>query len=217
MPANQLRLRVVNPQSAVSTKSPVSSAQWSVQDPDAPVVARAQAGDRQAFDLLVLKYHTKLTSLAERYMKNHADALDVAQDALVRAWRAIEKFRGDSRFYTWLYRITINTAKNALAAKKRKPAMNIDLQDKLQSYEMQSKLTHMDTPEALINADNIKTTVLEAIEALPTDLRTAIELRELEGLSYDAIAQTMGCPIGTVRSRIFRAREAVSQRLVGLV
>ena len=180
---------------------------------DLSLVRRVQRGDKGAFDALVLKYQHKLVKLVMRYVRNPAEAEDIAQEAFIKAYRALPQFRGDSAFYTWLYRIAINTAKNALVAAKRRPMdYDLDLQDPEQ-YELNARLAESETPEALLLTDEIRDTVNKAIENLPEDLRTAIVLRELEGLSYEDIAQTMECPVGTVRSRIFRAREAIDKKL----
>ncbi|MGQ0836849.1 MAG: RNA polymerase sigma factor RpoE [Gammaproteobacteria bacterium] len=181
---------------------------------DLSLVRRVQRGDKGAFDALVLKYQHKVVKLVMRYMRNPVDAEDVAQEAFVKAYRALPQFRGDSAFYTWLYRIAINTAKNALVSRDRSPIdYALDLQNPDESYEMHARLKDSATPEALVLTDEIRATVNSAIEALPEDLRTAIVLREIEGLSYEEIAAAMECPVGTVRSRIFRAREAIDRRL----
>ncbi len=183
------------------------------QNVDRELVARVKGGDKQAFDLLVLKYQHKIVKLIARYVHDPSETLDVAQEAFIKAYRALAGFRGDSAFYTWLYRIAINTAKNYLVAQGRRPPEgDIDAQD-AEQYEGESNLKEYDTPERLALRDEIEQTVFEAIEALPEDLRTAITLRELEGLSYEEIAQAMDCPVGTVRSRIFRAREAIDNKL----
>ncbi|MDQ2694879.1 MAG: RNA polymerase sigma factor RpoE [Pseudomonadota bacterium] len=180
---------------------------------DRELVARVQKGDKSAFDLLVNKYQYKIIKLISRYVHDPAEALDVAQEAFLKAYRALPGFRGESAFYTWLYRIGINTAKNYLVAQgRRPPGSDIDVQE-AEQYEGQSYLKEYETPERLLLKDEIEATVFKAIEDLPEDLRTAITLRELEGMSYEEIAQTMGCPIGTVRSRIFRAREAIDNKL----
>jgi RNA polymerase sigma-70 factor (ECF subfamily) len=180
---------------------------------DLALVKRVQQGDRSAFDLLVIKYQHKLIKLIMRYVRDQSEALDVAQEAFFKAYRAMPSFRGDSAFYTWLYRIAINTAKNHLVAAGRRPTTyDVDLQDPEQ-FEPLSKLRDEDTPERLALSDEILRTVNSAIQDLPEELRTAILLRELEGMSYDQIAQTMECPVGTVRSRIFRAREAIDKRV----
>jgi len=180
---------------------------------DQLLVERVQQGDRAAYDVLVKKYQHKIVKLISRYVRNQADALDVAQEAFIKAYRALPNFRGDSAFYTWLYRIAINTAKNHLVAERRRPVdQDVDLQDPEQ-FEIQSRLKHVDTPEGMVLTDEIRGTVEDAIAALPEDLRTAIVLRELEGMTYEEIAEAMDCPVGTVRSRIFRAREAITERL----
>lgn len=186
-------------------------------DSDQMLVARVQHGDKAAFDVLVRKYQHKIVKLVTRYVRDSSEALDVAQEAFIKAYRAIPGFRGDSAFYTWLYRIAINTAKNYLVSENRRPLDHgMDLQDPEQ-YEMQSRLRDMDTPERLLLTEEIQKTVERTIEELPEDLRTAIVLRELEGMSYEEIAETMSCPVGTVRSRIFRAREAIDGKLRNLL
>ena len=186
----------------------------SVDTGDLGLVQRVQRGDKTAFDLLVRKYQHKVVKLVTRYLRDPADAEDVAQEAFIKAYRAIPQFRGDSAFYTWLYRIAINTAKNAIVSRDRSPIdFDLDLQNVEESNSMQARLADAETPESLLQTEEIRDTVNRAIEALPEDLRTAIVLRELEGLSYEDIAQAMDCPVGTVRSRIFRAREAIDKRL----
>ncbi len=181
---------------------------------DLSLVRRVQRGDKGAFDVLVLKYQHKLVKLVTRYVRNPAEAEDIAQEAFIKAYRALPQFRGDSAFYTWLYRIAINTAKNAVVSRDRSPVdYDIDRDSIDESYDMQGRLKDSETPEGLLLTDEIRQTVNAAIEQLPEDLRKAIVLRELEGLSYEQIASTMGCPVGTVRSRIFRAREAIDHRL----
>jgi len=184
---------------------------------DQTLVEQVQRGDKQAFDVLVLKYQNKIIQLVNRYVHDSDEARDVAQEAFIKAYRAIGRFRGDSAFYTWLYRIAINTAKNYLVASgRRPPRSDIDAQD-AEQYEGATGLREYATPERLLQKDEIQEAIAEAIDALPDDLRTAITLRELEGLSYEEIAQTMDCPIGTVRSRIFRARDAIDTRLKPLL
>jgi len=186
----------------------------SVDTGDLGLVQRVQKGDKTAFDLLVLKYQHKVVKLVTRYLRDPSDAEDVAQEAFIKAYRALPQFRGDSAFYTWLYRIAINTAKNAIVSRDRSPIdFDLDMQNIEESNSMQLRLADPETPESLLQTEEIRVTVNEAIEALPEDLRTAIVLRELEGLSYEDIAQAMDCPVGTVRSRIFRAREAIDRRL----
>lgn len=181
---------------------------------DLSLVQRVQRGDKSAFDVLVRKYQHKVVKLVMRYMRDPADAEDVAQEAFIKAYRALPQFRGDSAFYTWLYRIAINTAKNAIVSRDRSPVVyDLDLQNSEESYDMQGRLADTATPEALVLTEEIRTIVNRAIDALPEDLRTAIVLRELEGMSYEEIAASMDCPVGTVRSRIFRAREAIDRKL----
>ncbi len=180
---------------------------------DLALVERVQRGDRAAFDVLVLRYQHKVLKLVMRYVRDAAEAEDISQEAFIKAYRALPTFRGDSAFYTWLYRIAINTAKNALVSSKRRPIeYDLDLQDPEQ-YDMHARLKDSETPEGLLLTDEIRRTVDGAIADLPEDLRTAIVLREIDGLSYEEIASTMDCPVGTVRSRIFRAREAIDRRL----
>ncbi|HET7314867.1 RNA polymerase sigma factor RpoE [Salinisphaera sp.] len=182
---------------------------------DDQLVARAQAGDDRAFDLLVRKYQHKVVKLVARYV-SPADAPDVAQEAFIKAYRAIAGFKGNSAFYTWLYRISINTAKNYLVARARRPAsQDIDVVD-AEAFGHTDRFSEQDTPEALMESEEIRNAVITAIRELPEDLRTAIMLRELDGMSYEEIAQSMDCPVGTVRSRIFRARAAIEEKLVSL-
>jgi RNA polymerase sigma-70 factor (ECF subfamily) len=184
---------------------------------DQLLVEQVQKGDKFAFDLLINKYQHRIVSLVTRYVHDHAEAQDVAQEAFIKAYRAIGSFRGDSAFYTWLYRIAINTAKNWLVAQKRRPpAYDIDAVD-AEQYDVDSRLKDKATPENELLREEIKQTVYDTIEQLPEDLRTAIVLREMEGMSYEEIAATMECPIGTVRSRIFRAREAIDEKLRPLI
>ena len=186
-------------------------------DTDQELVRRVQAGDQTAFNLLVLKYQHRVLKLVGRFVNDAAEAEDVAQEAFLKAYRALASFRGDSAFYTWLYRIAINTAKNALVSQRRRPVdFDLDLQDPEQ-YDRHAKLKEADTPEGVLLTDEIRTVVEEAMAELPEDLRTAIVLRELEGLSYEEIAEAMDCPVGTVRSRIFRAREAIDKKLKPLL
>jgi RNA polymerase sigma-70 factor (ECF subfamily) len=184
---------------------------------DQALVEQVQRGDKQAFDVLVLKYQNKIIQLVNRYVHDSDEARDVAQEAFIKAYRAIGRFRGESAFYTWLYRIAINTAKNYLVASgRRPPRSDIDAQD-AEQYDGATGLKEYATPERLLLKDEIQEAIATAIDELPDDLRTAITLRELEGLSYEEIAQTMDCPIGTVRSRIFRARDAIDTRLKPLL
>jgi RNA polymerase sigma-70 factor (ECF subfamily) len=180
---------------------------------DSELVKRVQQGDKKAFDVLVQKYQQKLVNLISRFVSDPAECHDVAQEAFIKAYRAIGNFRGDSQFYTWLYRIAANTAKNHLASRSRKsPAYSVDVED-AEHYSGESGLKDYTNPENLLLTDEIKQTVFKAIEALPDDLKSAITLREIEGLSYEEIAEVMDCPIGTVRSRIFRARDAIDKEL----
>jgi len=180
---------------------------------DAELVKRVQAGDKAAFDILVQKYQHKVVNLINRFVSDQTECYDIAQDAFIKAYRAIGNFRGDSQFYTWLYRIAANTAKNYLASRARKsPSYSIDVDD-AEHYEGESGLKEYTTPENLLLTDEIEKTVYQAIENLPEDLKSAITLREIEGLSYEEIAEVMDCPIGTVRSRIFRARDAIDKEL----
>ena len=184
------------------------------RDVDAELVARVQRGDKRAFDLLVLKYQRKIMRLLSRMIREPSEVEDVAQEAFIKAYRALPQFRGDSAFYTWLYRIAINTARNWQAANSRRPAgSSIVETDDNETFDQIDNLTDISTPESLMASRQVVDTVNTAIDALPEDLRTAIVLREIEGLSYEDIAQTMNCPIGTVRSRIFRAREAIAAQL----
>jgi len=184
---------------------------------DQALVERVQRGDKAAFDLLVLKYQNKVINLISRYVRDSSEVYDVAQEAFIKAYRALPNFRGDSAFYTWLYRIAINTAKNHLVALGRRPPQSdVDVED-AEQFESAGDLREHDTPEGMLLTDEIERVVTETIEQLPEDLRTAITLRELEGLSYEEIAEAMGCPVGTVRSRIFRAREAIQKRLEPLL
>ena len=181
---------------------------------DLVLVKRVQRGDKSAFDLLVRKYQHKVVKLVLRYVRNPAEAEDIAQEAFIKAYRALPQFRGDSAFYTWMYRIAINTAKNSLASRDRSPiAYDLDLTDPEESHSVQTKLQDPDTPEGMALTEEIRGIVNSAIEGLPEELKTAIVLRELDGLSYEEIAAAMECPVGTVRSRIFRAREAIDKRL----
>lgn len=187
------------------------------RETDQQLVERAQKGDTRAFDLLVKKYQHKIIGLIGRYVHDHAEVQDVAQEAFIKAYRALGKFRAESAFYTWMYRIAINTAKNHLVSKgRRPPGSDMDIVD-AEVVDHSGRLADIETPEAAMARDELQSAVFEAIEALPDDLRTAITLRELDGLSYEDIANIMDCPVGTVRSRIFRAREAVDQHIRPLV
>jgi RNA polymerase sigma-70 factor, ECF subfamily len=183
------------------------------RETDQLLVERVQKGDKRAFDLLVGKYQHKIVSLISRYVSDHAEAQDVAQEAFIKAYRAIGRFRGESAFYTWMYRIAINTAKNYLVSQSRRPpSSDIDAQD-AEQFQVETRLKDRGSPEHELLKEEIERTIHEAIAELPEDLRVAITLREMEGMSYEDIATTMDCPIGTVRSRIFRAREAIDGRL----
>lgn len=182
-----------------------------VQDSDRQLIARVQKGDRRAFDLLVLKYQHKIISVVARYVHNSADVQDVVQEAFIKAYRALENFRGDSAFYTWMYRIAINTAKNHLISRSRRPpATDVDVGD-AEYFTGNGLLQDTDTPESSLLCEQLKDAIEACIDGLPDDLRTAITLREMDGLSYEEIAEIMECPVGTVRSRIFRAREAIDK------
>ncbi|MCP4078028.1 MAG: RNA polymerase sigma factor RpoE [Gammaproteobacteria bacterium] len=180
---------------------------------DSELVKRVQQGDKAAFDILVQKYQQKVVNLISRFVSDQSECYDVAQETFIKAYRALGKFRGDSQFYTWLYRIAANTAKNHLASRARKsPKYSVDVEDAAY-FSGESQLKDNATPENLMLTDEIKQTVYAAIERLPEDLKSAISLRELEGLSYEQIADVMDCPVGTVRSRIFRARDAIDREL----
>jgi RNA polymerase sigma-70 factor (ECF subfamily) len=184
---------------------------------DQALVERDQNGDKKAFDILVQKYQYRLSKLISRYVYDQSEVMDVAQEAFIKAYRALPSFRGESAFYTWLYRIGVNTAKNYLVSQgRRPPSVDIDAED-AGYLEGESELKEYATPEHLLVRDEIQNTVHSAIEKLPEDLRTAITLRELDGLSYEEIAERMNCPVGTVRSRIFRAREVINSRLKPLL
>jgi len=184
------------------------------RDVDAALVARVQRGDKRAFDLLVLKYQRKIMRLLSRMIRDPAEIEDVTQEAFIKAYRALPQFRGESAFYTWLYRIAINTARNWQAANNRRPLTSSIIETgEGETFDEIDNLTDISTPESMLASRQIAETVNAAMQSLPEDLRTAILLREIEGMSYEDIAQSMGCPIGTVRSRIFRAREAIASQL----
>lgn len=184
---------------------------------DAELVERVQKGDKRAFDLLVSKYQNKIFVIISRFISDQAEVYDVAQDTFIKAYRALPNFRGDSQFYTWIYRIAINTAKNYLTAKgRRPPASDIDSQE-AESFGIATALKENASPEKLLMRDELKQVIFATIEQLPDDLKTAITLREMEGLSYEEIAESMECPVGTVRSRIFRAREAIDESIKPLM
>ena len=180
---------------------------------DQQLVARVQKGDSRAFDLLVLKYQHKIFSLIGRYVHDADEVQDVAQEAFIKAYRALPKFRGDSQFYTWLYRIAVNTAKNHLVSRSRRPpGSDVEVED-AEYYEGGAALRDIETPESALFGAELKDVVEAAIRDLPDDLRSAVTLREFDGLSYEDIAEIMDCPVGTVRSRIFRAREAIDLKV----
>lgn len=187
------------------------------QEEDQQLVERVQRGDKRAFDLLVLKYQHKILSLVTRFVRDHHEAQDVSQEAFIKAYRALPNFRGESAFYTWLYRIAINTAKNQLASRARRPREVDASIEEVEFYEGEHALKDIDSPERLLLRDEVEATVNRSIQQLPEDLRMALTLREFEGLSYEDIAEVMQCPVGTVRSRIFRAREAVDKALQPLL
>lgn len=180
---------------------------------DQELVKRARAGDRRAFDLLVLKYQQKVANLIGRYLRDPTEVLDVTQDAFIKAYRALPGFRGESAFYTWLYRIAVNTVKNHLVAQGRRPPNDDVDAEMAEQMDLGARLRDVATPERELLGDEIARTVQRALDQLPDELRTAIVLREFEGMSYEEIATAMSCPIGTVRSRIFRAREAIDKQL----
>ena len=180
---------------------------------DQQLVSRVQKGDRRAFDLLVIKYQPKILSLIGRFVYDQSECQDVAQEAFIKAYRALPNFRGDSQFYTWLYRIAVNTAKNYLVSRGRKtPTRGIDPEDAETLYQ-DAAFQDSATPERLLQRDRLKEVVFTAIADLPEELRIAVSLREMDGMSYEEIAEVMDCPIGTVRSRIFRAREAIEKKM----
>ncbi|ANB16526.1 RNA polymerase sigma factor RpoE [Dokdonella koreensis] len=180
---------------------------------DQALVQRVQHGDKRAFDLLVRKYQHKIVGVVSRYVSDWSEAQDVAQEAFLRAYRAIGAFRGDSQFYTWMYKIAINTAKNWLVSQgRRPPTEDVAIEDAVQ-FEGALRLKETATPDRELMRQEIERTVFQTVESLPEELRTAITLREVDGLSYEEIAESMNCPIGTVRSRIFRAREAIDEKL----
>ena len=184
------------------------------RDIDRQLVARAQRGDKRAFELLVEKYQRKLARLLSRFIRDPAEVEDVTQEAFIKAYRALPAFRGDSAFYTWLYRIGINTAKNYLMAMGRRAPTSTEVEaEEAEGFEEGEQLRDINTPESMLLSNEIAKTVNATIEQLPEELRSAIQMREIEGMSYEDIAKAMDCPIGTVRSRIFRAREAIAEQL----
>ena len=184
---------------------------------DQALVERVQQGDKRAFDALVIKYQSRIVKVITRYLHDPVEAMDVAQEAFIKAYRALPNFRGESAFYTWLYRIAINTAKNHLVSMGRRPPQDDIEASEAEYYEGPSALKDTASPEKMVLRDEIEQVIFNAIEALPDDLRTAITLRELEDMSYEEIAEAMDCPVGTVRSRIFRAREAIDKTLRPLI
>jgi len=186
----------------------------SERDVDQQLVQRVQRGEKAAFDLLVIKYQRKIFRLLSRLIRDQAELEDVAQEAFIKAYRALPNFRGDSAFYTWLYRIAINTAKNHLVSQGRRAPTTTEADiEEAETFDDGDRLRDLNTPESMLLTKQVGEAVNRAIDQLPEDLRTAIVLREIEGLSYEEIAESMNCPIGTVRSRIFRAREAIAQEL----
>ncbi len=184
---------------------------------DMELVKRVQAGEKNAFDVLVLKYQQRVVNLVMRYVRDQHIAMDISQEAFIKAYKGLQNFRGDSAFYTWLYRIAINTAKNHLVTMSRRlPANDIDPQE-AEQFESAGRLHETGNPESEMQKDEIHRAIIESIEALPDDLRTAITLREIEGFSYEEISEAMDCPIGTVRSRIFRARESIEAKIEPLM
>ncbi|MDA8856074.1 RNA polymerase sigma factor RpoE [Porticoccaceae bacterium] len=182
---------------------------------DRQLVLRVQKGDKRAFDLLVLKYQYKLQAIVSRFVRDTDEVADVTQEAFIKAYRALPKFRGDSQFYTWLYRIAINTAKNYLVSKSRRPSStDIDVAD-AEQFADNEKLIDDTSPEDFIMTQELAQVIKDSLSQLPEDLRTALTLREFEGMSYEEIADVMGCPVGTVRSRIFRAREFIDKHVLG--
>jgi RNA polymerase sigma-70 factor (ECF subfamily) len=182
---------------------------------DKQLVERVQRGDKRAYDLLVLKYQHKIVGLVGRYLRDQDEVQDVAQEAFIKAYRALPRFRGDSAFYTWLYRIAINTAKNHLVSRSRRPP-DTDIDVDMEEGTHQESLSDMVNPENSLATDQLEAVVYKAIDDLAEDLKVAVTLREFEGLSYEEIAEVMDCPVGTVRSRIFRAREAIEKKIAGI-
>ncbi|CAI8326589.1 MAG: ECF RNA polymerase sigma-E factor [Cellvibrionales bacterium UBA7375] len=183
---------------------------------DHQLVLRVQKGDKRAFDLLVLKYQYKLQAIVGRFIRDTDEVADVTQEAFIKAYKALPRFRGDSQFYTWLYRIAINTAKNYLVSKSRRPAnTDIDVED-AEQFSNNEKLIDDTSPESSMMTDELAAIIKSALSSLPEDLRTALTLREFEGMSYEDIAVVMNCPVGTVRSRIFRAREFLDERVLSM-
>lgn len=215
---NQGETTVANPAMAVRLQHQTAEdSMTDQQQTDRQLVARVQKGDRRAFDLLVVKYQHKILALVGRYIHDFAEAQDVTQEAFIKAFRALPGFRGESAFYTWMYRIAVNTAKNHLVSRGRKtPTNDVDLDD-AEFFADESHMKDADTPDGLLHRDQLQQVVFDAIENLPEELKMAVTLREIDGMSYDEIAEVMGCPIGTVRSRIFRAREAIDKKMQPLL
>lgn len=187
------------------------------EDTDKELVKRVQKGDQAAFDMLFVRYHVKILNLIGRYVRDQEEVRDVAQEAFIKAYRALPRFRGDSAFYTWLYRIAINTAKNHLVSRSRRPpSSDVDIED-ADYRDDADMLRDVEDPESALARDQLQATIHQALADLPDDLRSALTLREFDGLSYEQIAQVMECPVGTVRSRIFRAREFVDERIKPLM
>ncbi len=187
------------------------------KETDKELVRRVKKGDKQAFDLLFSRYQHKILNLVARYLRSPEDVEDVAQEAFIKAYRALPRFRGDSAFYTWLYRIAINTAKNHLVARgRRPPSMDVDVEE-AEFMDGADALKEGESPEAALTRDELSQAIDRAISALPDDLRSAVTLREFDGLSYEQIAEIMDCPVGTVRSRIFRARESIDREIEPLL
>lgn len=184
---------------------------------DKEIIERVKNGDKKAYDLLVLKYQQRVINLISRFVKNYADALDISQETFIKAYKALPNFRGESAFYTWLYRIAVNTAKNHLTVQSRKITKSDYDVAEIEQIEGNMTLTEQTTPENLLIKDELQETILNTIENLPEDLKSAIMLREIEGLSYEEIATVMECPVGTVRSRIFRARETIDNKIKPLL
>src|SRR5690606_6313748 len=205
--------RTAGPQGSTGPMAEAVDTQTGQEELDQELVRRVQRGDSAAFDLLVRKYQHRIAALIGRYISDWSECQDVAQDSFIRAYRAIGNFRGDAQFYTWLHRIAVNTAKNHLVAQKRRPPTDdIDVGD-AEQFDSGIRLRDTDTPDRELARQQMEQVVMRTVDALPQELRTAITLREVEGLSYEEIAQRMDCPIGTVRSRIFRAREAIDAEL----
>lgn len=189
----------------------------SEREADQQLVERVQKGDKRAFDLLVAKYQHKVLSVIGRFVHDQDEAMDVAQEAFIKAYRALKNFRGESAFYTWIYRIAVNTAKNHLVSRgRRPPGSDVEIED-AEYYDGGSALHETSSPENNLLRDELEKVIYDAIAALPDDLKTAVTLREFDGLSYEEIAEVMDCPVGTVRSRIFRGREAIDNSIKGLM